>query len=453
MDSEAFPHEVLITSLPPENNVVEVDETERIANVPIINNDWQRHLPPLPESIFTSTWNRQQAPMMTQRIDFLQALNFLRPINAINDANVEDMQQTIGRIEQRVRRINSSARRFLHIMESRYLFQDGLLRLPHQDGLLRLPHQNGLLRLPTETQPPHMDFRLLDLQYVLGRHFTFDVSSEAINTLRGGEQRQTIVAENDVVRDFPIFEILTPSRPRGFAIVDDMQDGVEIPQESLRIRNLPFITVAQRRSGRTHEIQQILRRWANTVDDIGAPLTNQQLNDFHRASQSENNRQNMRINSNFDGDEMQTVGRQIFEDIERQAVNRMHDILFFNTEFGEPRLFKKHANYADYCLLCETPSNELECSICLENYQQTDTCVLANFCGHIFHRQCLEKWIDESDECPLCRQNMLKKKTTQIQRRFPDEESVEYYEFPEINFPIRNEGEWHGMPISVEEID
>ena len=47
-----------------------------------------------------------------------------------------------------------------------------------------------------------------------------------------------------------------------------------------------------------------------------------------------------------------------------------------------------------------------ECSICLERYNKGEKiCYLP--CFHFFHSECIKKWIDNSDKCPLCN-NIIK---------------------------------------------
>lgn len=50
------------------------------------------------------------------------------------------------------------------------------------------------------------------------------------------------------------------------------------------------------------------------------------------------------------------------------------------------------------------------CSICWKKYREKDK--LEKFrCdyGHIFHSECLHKWLKKSLTCPLCRQNLYRK--------------------------------------------
>ncbi|KAL4431530.1 hypothetical protein ABPG74_017235 [Tetrahymena malaccensis] len=52
----------------------------------------------------------------------------------------------------------------------------------------------------------------------------------------------------------------------------------------------------------------------------------------------------------------------------------------------------------------ENPDQVKECSICLNEYQNDETIVILNCDSkHIFHQQCIETWVKQKDECPLCR--------------------------------------------------
>lgn len=71
--------------------------------------------------------------------------------------------------------------------------------------------------------------------------------------------------------------------------------------------------------------------------------------------------------------------------------------------------------------------NKLECSICLDDYQPNDTiawakdggdpptsvsnATIANNdnagCDHIFHKGCIVAWLQDHEECPLCRRKVV----------------------------------------------
>ena len=55
--------------------------------------------------------------------------------------------------------------------------------------------------------------------------------------------------------------------------------------------------------------------------------------------------------------------------------------------------------------------NDIEeqiCSICLENFEMSDKIYVLT-CNHVFHRQCIEGWINyknQDAECPLCKREI-----------------------------------------------
>lgn len=49
-----------------------------------------------------------------------------------------------------------------------------------------------------------------------------------------------------------------------------------------------------------------------------------------------------------------------------------------------------------------TNINNIECSICLSNYEDNDE-VTKLGCEHNFHKECIEEWLHVNQTCPLCR--------------------------------------------------
>lgn len=43
----------------------------------------------------------------------------------------------------------------------------------------------------------------------------------------------------------------------------------------------------------------------------------------------------------------------------------------------------------------------MSCSICLD---ETTKCERTLYCGHQFHDQCIEKWLEDHNTCPNCRE-------------------------------------------------
>jgi hypothetical protein len=55
------------------------------------------------------------------------------------------------------------------------------------------------------------------------------------------------------------------------------------------------------------------------------------------------------------------------------------------------------------------PTENDECSICLHGYDAGQTVCVAKTtsCDHIFHQDCIEEWLKDHDNCPMCRVNLM----------------------------------------------
>ncbi|CAN1150482.1 Putative RING-H2 finger protein ATL19 [Linum perenne] len=47
--------------------------------------------------------------------------------------------------------------------------------------------------------------------------------------------------------------------------------------------------------------------------------------------------------------------------------------------------------------------DEKECSICLEEFKGEEECRVLKVCEHIYHRVCIDLWLNTENHCPLCR--------------------------------------------------
>jgi hypothetical protein len=51
-------------------------------------------------------------------------------------------------------------------------------------------------------------------------------------------------------------------------------------------------------------------------------------------------------------------------------------------------------------------NKEMECSICFEKINKKS---ISLKCNHIFHKECISKWLQENNSCPLCREKVYNK--------------------------------------------
>jgi len=50
---------------------------------------------------------------------------------------------------------------------------------------------------------------------------------------------------------------------------------------------------------------------------------------------------------------------------------------------------------------------ELECAVCLCEFEDSDILRLLPGCCHVFHPQCIDPWLASHATCPICRQSLL----------------------------------------------
>ena len=57
------------------------------------------------------------------------------------------------------------------------------------------------------------------------------------------------------------------------------------------------------------------------------------------------------------------------------------------------------------------PDNDVSpssCVICIEEYERGERCLVMPGCAHMFHRQCMRKWLRQGNPtCPICRATLL----------------------------------------------
>ncbi|XP_022862497.1 RING-H2 finger protein ATL22-like, partial [Olea europaea var. sylvestris] len=58
-----------------------------------------------------------------------------------------------------------------------------------------------------------------------------------------------------------------------------------------------------------------------------------------------------------------------------------------------------------YCTVSEGP-NFVSCAICLEEYQCEETIKYITQCGHYFHCDCIDQWLQKNQSCPVCRTSL-----------------------------------------------
>ncbi|MCO5611377.1 hypothetical protein L7F22_065630 [Adiantum nelumboides] len=69
---------------------------------------------------------------------------------------------------------------------------------------------------------------------------------------------------------------------------------------------------------------------------------------------------------------------------------------------------------------------DADCSVCLQEFHKDQEVRLLPFCRHLFHRGCLDRWLEQEQlTCPVCRSSlvpeMVSKKQQQREQEISDE--------------------------------
>ena len=90
-----------------------------------------------------------------------------------------------------------------------------------------------------------------------------------------------------------------------------------------------------------------------------------------------------------------------------QEPHWFHQIIRYINSSGNSGSNSSNTRYNGRTKIFENePGEEKECPICYEQYVTNDKIALTA-CNHHFHIQCIEKWIDQTYNCPVCRSTIL----------------------------------------------
>nr|CAB3446308.1 unnamed protein product [Digitaria exilis] len=73
-----------------------------------------------------------------------------------------------------------------------------------------------------------------------------------------------------------------------------------------------------------------------------------------------------------------------------------------------------------------------QCSVCLEDFEAGEMVRRLPACGHLFHVECIDMWLDSHRTCPVCRCNLLRsqRKVAKVKAAEPAPAAGEEEELP-----------------------
>jgi len=62
----------------------------------------------------------------------------------------------------------------------------------------------------------------------------------------------------------------------------------------------------------------------------------------------------------------------------------------------------------------ENNGMENVCPICLDSWDEGDTIIESKHCSHAFHKSCILLWLEQNDQCPCCRAQMISEEEIRV---------------------------------------
>ena len=159
-------------------------------------------------------------------------------------------------------------------------------------------------------------------------------------------------------------------------------------------------------NGINFDTSQLMNIINNSINNFGMNINfgNYNQNNNQDDEEEESEEEEQELNSNQDtGDYYQEQLENEVEEDENDNDNENEDDI----------LLKKRAELIleldefQYKHISKYSSRkEDSCAICLQKFKGTD--IIKEFCcKHIFHKKCLLKWLQNSNNCPLCKHNLM----------------------------------------------
>jgi len=117
----------------------------------------------------------------------------------------------------------------------------------------------------------------------------------------------------------------------------------------------------------------------------------------------------------------------IYMEEERTATPQIYQLKKICTSCGNQNLSEYIKN------ITEDFDKTDNCCICYNDYNDSENIAVKLKCNHIFHDNCIKKWLKNSGTCPICRANIFECKNC-------DGSGIIYYNFTGIVIPIEERG-------------
>lgn len=108
-------------------------------------------------------------------------------------------------------------------------------------------------------------------------------------------------------------------------------------------------------------------------------------------------------------------------------------------EAADPEALEKRNHLIEDCLIpkevvdhkkcsnvsCDMRRTQMDCQICMEEFKVGERVALSMNCDHVYHFECIRRWLLKKEDCPYCRQSMLTKESSTNKKHV--DESISLY--------------------------
>lgn len=101
------------------------------------------------------------------------------------------------------------------------------------------------------------------------------------------------------------------------------------------------------------------------------------------------------------------IDYSLYED-EFEVFNELFEMDWEDFQEDEPENRGLHKQLIDSLPTMEIHNADETCSICIDNFNIKTKCIVLP-CTHLFHQDCISKWLLQNDSCPICRYSIIQK--------------------------------------------
>ncbi|KAL9647055.1 hypothetical protein ABK040_016530 [Willaertia magna] len=203
-------------------------------------------------------------------------------------------------------------------------------------------------------------------------------------------------------RDLPNLNSLLLQQRLSFLRQQDLNDNCN--NNELITMNTSMITSTN--NNNNNQLEENSNNSNNTMDQQQASRDDNNLNRLRAHTISSQLTIHNVIPLN--GEEELDISMRIRDLIQTISLNHIFNYNFITTNKGlNKEQIENNTENVIYKNNLKLPFNQLDCVICLSCFEQDDKLRKLKNCQHLFHKDCIDRWLVREKYCPSCKQSIL----------------------------------------------